>query len=272
MSMTAENPDASIDGVSPDRDVEVLRLLRFAATTEDSARAREARERAAELLIGFAYAIASRYSRRGVEVDDLRQVAAVAVVLAVGRFDHAQESAFFGYVSVTVHGELKRYLRDHGWAVRPGRADHDRYHQVVGARRDLAQSLGAEPTTADIADYLGMPPSLVRATVGLAVLYTAASLESMVTDQPGVLQEHTRGVPARDLIEEMITTATLDQYLQAFSARDRSVLRMRFELDLTQREIGEHLGISQMNVSRVLSSALARLRETLTGTVYDPAC
>lgn len=271
MFVTAVNSDASLDGVRPDRDVEVLRLLRFAATA-DPVQARQARERAVQLLVGLAHAIASRYSRRGVEIEDLQQVAAVAVVLAVGRFDPAQADAFFGYVGVTIHGELKRHLRDHGWAVRPGRADHDRYHQVVGARRDLAQSSGAEPTTEDIAAYLGSDPSLVRAAQRVAVLYRAASVESMMTDQPGMLEEHTRSVSVRDVIEEVTTTVALEQYLQGFSARERLVLRMRFEFDLTQREIGERLGISQVHVSRVLSMALARLRQALTGTMYDPAC
>lgn len=255
-----------------DRDAEVLRLLRFAATVADPVQAGEDRERAVELLLGLAHGIAARYVRRGVNVDDLRQVAAVAVLLAVGRFDPARGEAFFGYVSVTIHGELKRYLRDHGWTVRPGRADHDRYHQIVAARHDLRQSLGAEPTIGDLADHLDIEPELVRAAGRFVTVHSGMSLDSMVADHPGMLEKYTRGVHTRDVIEDMTTIAALDRYLRDLGARDRLMVRMRFGLDMTQREIGEHFGLSQMHVSRVLSLALTRLREALAGTVYDPSC
>lgn len=255
-----------------DRDQEVLRLLRRAHVIDDPDQAAKSRERAIELLIGWAHSIASRYARRGVEVDDLRQVAAIAVVLAVDRFDLARQSSFFAYLGVTVHGELKRHLRDYGWSVRPARADHDRYHHVLQASGDLTQSLGAEPTAGDIAEHLGIEPELVRAAQQMSASYTAASLDTMLAEHPGMVEEHARNANTVDVIDAATTAATLDHYLKAFSPRDRLMLALRFEQDLTQREIGEYLGINQMQVSRVLSAVLTRLRETLADTFYNPAC
>lgn len=255
-----------------ERDETTAELLRYAREVGGTPRGIAARDAAIERNLRLARGIAFRYTGRGVELEDLVQVASLALVLATQRFDPDRGSAFTAYASVTIHGELKRHLRDHGWAVRPVRADHDRYHRVVAAGRDLEQTLGAEPTTADIAQYLGMDAGLVRAAQQLSLFYTAASLDTVAAESPGVLEQHSRTRTTHDPIDAATTAVSLDQSLRSFSSRDRLVISLRFQQDLTQQQIATRLGISQMQVSRSLVRITAGLRTLLEDAFHCPAC
>lgn len=212
--------------------------------------------------LGLARGIARQYTGRGIETEDLYQVASLALVGVAGRFDPEHGNGFATYASVSIHGTLKRHLRDHAWAVRPPRALHDTYHQVTRATEELTHSLGTTPTVNDIAEHLGIDPQQVHEARHAGSGYTATSLDALGQDRPGgpwhELPGGGDGFDATDL------AITLDHVVSALPVRDQELVRLRFTEDLTQREIGDHLGISQMQVSRRLSSLTAQLRTQLT--------
>lgn len=216
--------------------------------------------------IDLARRIAHRYAHRGVEADDLQQVAALALVLAADRFDPARGHDFAAYAGVTIHGELKRHLRDHAWAVRPPRGLHDTYHEVSRATGVLTQSLGRSPTAHDLARHLGVDVRTVREAQQLAGAFTASSLDAMAVDLPDVAaRAPVDSSGARD-IENVIIAVTLDRTLRSLSPRERLLVNLRFEHGLTQQQIGQRLGISQMQVSRLLAAVVTRLRLSLGDT------
>lgn len=220
--------------------------------------------------IGLSRSIARRYANRGIDVEDLEQVAALALVLAAGRFDAALGHRFAAYAGVTIHGELKRHLRDHGWAVRPPRGLYDTHCEVVQATRLLEQSMATTPTVRDIADHLSISASAVREAQKLSSCYTAASLEEMFDDGllPAVGDRlKNDGTSQIDALEARLA---LGQTLQCLAPRERLLIQLRFEQELTQQQIGQRLGVSQMQVSRLLSAVIARLRASLAGSFADP--
>ncbi|MDQ2852269.1 MAG: sigma-70 family RNA polymerase sigma factor [Actinomycetota bacterium] len=166
-----------------------------------------------------------------------------------------------------LHGELKRYLRDYAWAVRPPRPIHDLYQQVTRATADLTHTLGTTPTISDIAHYLDVDPDQVRAAHKARTAYTAASLDALVQDHPDHLlfqlapAAGAAGADTYDRVDLAVTIATL---LRGLSPREQQIVGLRFGHELTQQEIGDRLGLSQMHVSRLLSSITARLRTQLT--------
>ncbi len=240
--------------------------------TARDTRAATMRDAAVRENLGLAHRIAARYMNRGVDIEDLQQVAALALVLASRRFDPELGYNFSAFAAPTIHGELKRHLRDHAWAVRPPRALHDRYHEVVQASRSLEQTLGREPSPQDIASHLGMGIAQVREAQRVGCSYTASSLEALTAERPDSPLGATVASGSVHDAEASVVAIMLDQTLEAqASSRERLLLRLRFEQDLTQQEIGNRLGISQMQVSRLLSCVLARLRAGLAETMQYPA-
>ncbi|MDQ2850492.1 MAG: sigma-70 family RNA polymerase sigma factor [Actinomycetota bacterium] len=219
--------------------------------------------------IGFSRSVARRYAHRGIELDDLQQVAAVALVLAAGRFDPQLGHSFAAYAGATIHGELKRHLRDHGWAVRPPRGLYDTYTDVVLATRALEQSMADVPTARDVADQLGIDVQLVHEARKVGSCYTAASLDSMLTEDAGLSIGDRLADPQPSQIDAVEVRLALAQSLRALTPRERLLIQLRFGHDLTQQQIGERLGISQMQVSRLLSAVSARLRASLAESFPD---
>lgn len=261
-TVTTGHPDAV------DRDTRTISALQRAREAKDAAQAATLRETVIHENIALAHSIAGRYANRGVDLEDLQQVAALALVLAAGRFDPERGSNFTSYAGPTIHGELKRHLRDHAWAVRPPRGLHDTYHEVLQARRALAQSLGGEPSAQDIAAHLEIAVSTVLEAQRLGYSYTAASLEALTAQRPDVPVGTALTCGTVEDTDAGLVGVLLDQGLGApASSRDRLLLRLRFEQDLTQQEIGARLGLSQMQVSRLLSAILARLRTSLADDI-----
>ncbi len=213
--------------------------------------------------LGLARGIARRYTHRGVDLEDLSQVASMALVVAAGRFDPARGTEFTSYATISIHGTLKRHLRDHAWAVRPPRVIHDTFHQVARATLELTQTLTGTPTTADIAHYLGIEPGQVLEAQRAGSCYTAASLDALTEERSGDSPPELSTGHETDTAHALDLSITLDQAVSALPARDQHLVRLRFEHDLTQRQIGDRLGISQMQVSRLLSSLTTRLRTQL---------
>jgi RNA polymerase sigma-B factor len=207
----------------------------------------------------LAYAIAARFRSRGVDLDDLRQVAAMALVGAVERFDPARGRRFSTYATATIAGALKRYFRDRAWLVRPPRRLHDRYLEIQRARDDLTQALGRSPTILELSSRLRLSAEDVAEAIESGEGRNADSLDGSFSDQPGYALADIAG--SRDSgFEEAENRLGLAQLLGQLTRHDREVVRMHFLEGLSQAAIARILNTNQMAVSRSLTRALARLR------------
>ncbi|MDQ3723202.1 MAG: SigB/SigF/SigG family RNA polymerase sigma factor [Actinomycetota bacterium] len=235
---------------------EAALFSRFQATRDPAVR-----EQLIARFLPLARSIALRFSSRRDSLEDLLQVATIGLINAVDRFDPARGVAFSTYAVPTISGEIKRYFRDRTWSVRPPRALQELALRVDAAVVELTEDMGA-PTVAELAHRLGEPHELVlEALHARHARYAVSTQAQLGSDDDGAAArlEDRLGFEdgAYDVAEERVV---LERLLRMVSERDRRVLRMHFELDMTQREIGEVLGVSQMQVSRIIRHALRRMR------------
>jgi RNA polymerase sigma-B factor len=219
-----------------------------------------------ERFLPLARQIAARYQRPEEPFDDVFQVACFGLVKAVDRFDPARGIAFSSYAVPTIHGELKRHFRDHAWAVRPPRDLQElalRVERVVG---ELTRDRGHQPSVDDVADAIGVEPEHVLEATQASGAYRATSLDAPRAggDDPGATLGDTVG-RVEDGFDRAEQRALLSELMRSLTLRERNVIRLRFDHDLTQAEIGERIGVSQMQVSRILRQSLARLRTIAQG-------
>jgi RNA polymerase sigma-B factor len=220
-----------------------------------------AREQLVERLLPLARRMARRYRRSDEPLDDLVQVATLGLIKAIDRFDPARETAFSSYAVPTMLGELKRYFRDNGWAVHVPRGMQERVMRVDNTMRELSRKLGRSPSAAEVARTLGIDTEQVLEAMEAASAYDAVSLDAFRfgDDSDGETYADSIGIED-DRFELVEYGATIAPTLAALPARDRIVLHLRFVEDLTQAEIAERVGVSQMHVSRLIRRALERLR------------
>jgi RNA polymerase sigma-B factor len=218
---------------------------------------RFARDRLAEEMLPLARALAGRYAGRGEPLDDLVQVACVGIMKAIDGFDVSRDVRFSSYATPTVLGEIKRHFRDKTWSVRVPRGLQELQLQVAKERDKLTNELGRSPTVQELAEALDAPFEEVLATIQSSSARRTRSLEEPTGDDVTLADSLGDHDPE---IERAEMRALLDSALGVLSARDREVLRLRFEEDLTQTEIAVHIGVSQMQVSRLIRQSLARLR------------
>jgi RNA polymerase sigma-B factor len=221
-----------------------------------------ARDELIERFLPLARQLARRYQRGGEPLDDLIQVASIGLVKAVDRFDPDRGSAFSSYAVPTILGELKRYFRDAGWAVHVPRGMQERVMSVNQAMTRLAKDLGRSATASEVAEALGENPEDVLEAMEAAVAYDAVSLDAPSRggddEHPDTYAESVGVLDERyELVEY---AAAIAPTVKALPERDRLVLHLRFDEDLTQLEIAERIGVSQMHVSRLIRRALTRLR------------
>ena len=213
-----------------------------------------------ERFLPLARSIARRYENLGEPIEDLNQVASLALINAVDRFDTSRGYAFTSFAVPTIVGELKRHFRDRSWAVRPPRSLQELSLRVDRTTRSLMQQLDRPPTVPEIARALDRDVEHVveaqRAGVGRSALSLqaprGAELGSALEDECGREDDGYHRAESRALLERLMTL---------LPARDREVMRLRFGADMTQAEISAALGISQMQVSRILRKAIDRLSE-----------
>jgi RNA polymerase sigma-B factor len=229
-----------------------------------------ARETLVQCYLPLARHIAARFRGGGEPYEDLVQVASLALVRAIDRFEPDRGAAFSSFAMPTISGELKRHFRDKTWAVRVPRSLQDFAVAVSAARERLSVDLGRSPTLRELARHLGIDEHLLLDALMAGDAYTATSLETPVLQDAGsihtlgdTLAYHERGY---DLADER---ASLERLLDTLTSRDREIVRLRFEEDMTQREIGQRMGISQMHVSRVLRAAIAALAEAAATAMPD---
>jgi RNA polymerase sigma-B factor len=219
------------------------------------------RDTLVERFLPLARALARRYQRRGEPFDDLFQVACLGLVKAIDRFDLSRDVAFSSYAVPTMVGEIRRYFRDRTWSVRVPRGLQELALRVDREVAELSGDLRRQPTVAEIAHAAAATEEQVLEALQASGAYHATSLEALRGGEDG----------AGDTLGDTVASieqgfglaedrATLAQLLRAVTPREREVLRLYFEDDLTQRELGERIGVSQMQTSRIIRQSITRLR------------
>ncbi|MGB7818776.1 MAG: sigma-70 family RNA polymerase sigma factor [Ornithinibacter sp.] len=206
----------------------------------------------------LADSIAMKYRGRGVDLEDLRQVARLALVKAVARYRPTQGS-FTAFAVPTIRGEIKRHFRDHGWVVRPPRSLQEGRAAVTAAQESLRHLHGRQATTAEVAEMLGFEEAKVRETQFCASGFRPASLDAPMS-AGGSPSLGELIVDPDDPYACVELRSMLRDGLQMLDDRERLVVRLRFAEELSQAAIGERIGVSQMQVSRILASITRRLR------------
>lgn len=224
-------------------------------------------ERIATVNLQIADALAQRYAARGLALDDLVQEARVALVRVVDSFDPTLGHDFLSYAVPSILGTLRKQFRDTGWSVRPPRRVQEAQQAINKARPDLVQELGREPTVAEVTRRVGLDEETVIEALAADSCYAPASLDRPVggvdaAEAGGRTLGSTLGT-VDDELDRSETRLALAPLLGRLSERDQLVIRLRFFEELTQREVGDAIGVTQMQVSRILTRIFATLREQL---------
>jgi len=247
----------------PDRGATTARLLDELHHTDDEREKQSLRAEVVVLNMGVARAIAHRYRQRGLAEDDLVQAAYVGLVKAANGFDPSHERDFLSYAVPTVTGEVKRYFRDFGWAVRPPRRVQELQGSIAKLSSELTQRLGRSPRPSEVAHRLGIDVENVIEALAADGAFTPASLDVPVgEDGAATLGD----LMPDDNIEFSSAEArvVLGPAVRRLAARDRRILELRFFEGWTQEQIAQDIGVTQMQVSRLLSRILKDLRAELS--------
>jgi RNA polymerase sigma-B factor len=205
--------------------------------------------------------LAARYRQRGVAIEDLEQVAYLALVKAVRGYEYAEDRDFMSYAAPTIRGELRRHFRDLGWTIRPTRSIQDAQRRIAHAEGALAQTLGRSPRPSEIAEHLDLDLDLVTEALAANGCFQPSSIEAAVTSEGRSIADGLGEYDGRFRTVE--AQVVLRPILEQLTEREKVMLEMRFFQDATQVEIGNVLGITQMQVSRLLSDLMTRLRDQL---------
>ncbi|MBJ7904978.1 RNA polymerase sigma factor SigF [Streptomyces sp. NPDC004549] len=217
-----------------------------------------------ELNLALVRFAASRFRSRSEPMEDIVQVGTIGLIKAIDRFEMARGVEFPSFAMPTIIGEIKRFFRDTSWSVRVPRRLQELRLDLAKAGDELAQRLDRAPTVAELAEKLGISNEEVVEGMAASNAYTAASLDAQPEedDSEGALADRIgyedHGLEGIEYVE------SLKPLIAELAPRDRQILSLRFVAGMTQSEIGEELGISQMHVSRLLSRTLVRLRRGLT--------
>lgn len=221
-----------------------------------------ARDELVERFLPLARKLARRYSGALEPFEDLLQVASLGLVKAVDRFDSSRGTAFSSFAVPTILGELKRYFRDFGWAVHVPRGAQERAVKVEDAQQQLSAKSGRAPTVLELAEFLELSIEDVLNSLETSRAHHAASLDAPYDDGDGesatVVDTFGDEDPGLRLADTRVTVGAAARHL---SPREREVLALRFVHDMTQTQIAEGIGVSQMQVSRILRRSIARLTE-----------
>lgn len=228
---------------------------------------RRARDDLIERFLPLAHKLARRYAHSGEPHEDLVQVASLGLVKAVERFDPDRGFAFTSYAVPTILGELKRHFRDTGWALHVDRGAQELGRKILAAQQELSSHNGHPPTVGELSEYLGISEERVLDGLQTAEAYDAVSLDAPSDDGVTSRLDSIGGEDDRfELVDEQTAISAAARNLPQ---REREILFLRFGEDLTQSEIAERIGVSQMHVSRLLRSSLQQLR-ALTDDRHQP--
>lgn len=239
-------------------------LLAAAAATDDPDRRASLRAEAIERCLPLAEHVARRFAGRGEPFDDLVQVARIGVVNAVDRFDPTVGAEFLSFAVPTVMGEVRRHFRDNTWSIRVNRRAKDVAQAIARGTDELIQTLGRSPKPSELAAHLDLPVADVVDGLLARSAHSATSIDSPAADdEDGRSLKETLGAqdPEMARIDDFVT---LRPAMETLPERERRIIALRFFEAKSQSEIAAEIGISQMHVSRLLSSTLRKLRAAVT--------
>jgi RNA polymerase sigma-B factor len=242
---------------------ETVRLLAELRGCADGGRRQHLRHQLVVVNLPVATSIAMRYRSRGASLEDLVQAANLGLVKAVNGFDPERGNEFMAYAVPTIAGEVKRYFRDQGWDIRPPRRVQELRPEVERASAELTQTLGRSPRVSEIADHVHAGVEDVIECISSAGIYHLSSLDAPIGDAEHLAVADTLGEPDPALakVDDLMTLRVL---LDELPPRDRRILALRFFRGWTQAQIAGDIGVTQMQVSRLITKVLARLRAGMT--------
>lgn len=238
-------------------------LTRLADLPQRSMDRARVRDRIIELYLPLAEYLARRFRNRGEPLDDLCQVAAIGLIKAVDGYDVARGIGFTSYAIPTIVGELKRHFRDKGWSIRVPRRLQELKLEIGKATGALTQQLGRSPTVADLAQHLGVSEEEVLEGLDTANAYNALSLHTPVTGDSSATEMVDLLGDLDPALENVEDRAALRPLIAQLPRREQRIIALRFFGNMTQSQIAEEIGVSQMHVSRLLTRSLAFLRQGL---------
>ena len=251
-----------------DRNEHTRELFLQAASTPSPAERKRLLETVIVLHLDLAHAEASRYRSRGIPLDDLRQVAALALTKAARGYDVSSGHDFLSYAVPTIRGELRKHFRDRGWMIRPPRRIQELQARINGAEHELSSRLGRSPRPVEIAEHLGEGTESVIEALASDGCFVPASLDHPTGgDGSTTLGDLLPHDDASHSASE--ARVILRPVLRRLGERDRQILAMRFCEGLTQREIADRIGVTQMQVSRLLTRILGQLRTSVGDVPLD---
>jgi RNA polymerase sigma-B factor len=237
-------------------------LIDRAYATDDESERRRLLDEVVVANIGVAQAVASRYRSRGVPVDDLEQAALEGLVKAVRRFEPAMGKDLLTYAVPTIRGEVQRYFRDHSWMIRPPRRVQELQWRIARSIENLEQQLGRQPEDDEVRQDVGVSEEDYREALAGYGCFHPPSLEKPLNESGLVLgdalaEDDAEGSGSQAAVE---ARSTLAPAMRTLSERDRRVVYLRFFEERSQSEIGRSLGVTQMQVSRLLTRIMRDLR------------
>jgi len=238
---------------APDIEAERELFARFKQTGDVALR-----NELAERHRGLAISLARRFNGRGEPLDDLLQVAMIALLRAIERFEPERGNSFTTFATPTVLGELRRHFRDHTWALKVPRPIKDLHLRVRPAVAELRSELGRAPTVPELGHHLGCSEESVIEALEVSAAYRPASIHASSAGSDGLNLED-RLAADGDPLHSFEVVQTVRSILARLPERERTVLELRFYDELSQSEIAQRVGVSQMHVSRILRATLERL-------------
>jgi RNA polymerase sigma-B factor len=218
-----------------------------------------AKDQLAQEMLPLARALAGRYSGRGEPLDDLVQVACIGIMKAIEGFDLDRDVRFSSYATPTVLGEIKRHFRDRTWAMRVPRGMQELQLKIAKERDKLTSQNGRSPTVQELADAVEVPFEEVLQTLQSVGARRTRSLDEPTGEDRDMTLADAIGADDPEM-QRTEMRVLLDGAMEVLSSRDREVLRLRFAEDLTQTEISTRIGVSQMQISRIIRQSLVRMR------------
>ncbi|MBY8876091.1 SigB/SigF/SigG family RNA polymerase sigma factor [Actinacidiphila acidipaludis] len=237
---------------------------RLAALRPGTREHADARDALVELNLPLVHFVAGQYRSSPTPQDDLEQVGTIGLIKAVDGFDPDRGLEFTTYAVPKIRGEIQHYFRECGWAMHVPRRLQELRLKLGKATDELTQTCGRQPTTATLADHLGLDESEVREGVLAGLAYNTTSLDTQFDDQGDAAPALLKTIGAPDsALEKADNLMALKPMLERLDDRDRTILGLRFCSGMTQVEIGAEMGLSQVHVSRILIRTLARLRKDM---------
>ncbi len=246
---------------TPQRE-ELRRLHRRYADTSDPRERDTIREQLVRGYESLVHFLARRFQNRGEPLEDIVQVGFLGLIKAIDRFDPSMGNEFTTFATPTILGEIRRYFRDKGWAIRFPRRLQELYQQVVRTNEELKNELNRQPSVAEVAARLRVEPDDVLEAMEMSSALAPISIDATIGTGPEGGRQLGEAVGTEDPnLDRVEMRQVLDRAMQHLNERERRIMIMRFFEEMSQSEVAKRLGISQMHVSRLQRAALEQLRE-----------